>query len=187
MHVRHFMTEEPIACDVEDTAEDVARLMRDKNVGFVVVLEDGFVAGVVTDRDITVGVVAEGLHAAEVKARDVMMENPATLSLDDNVFSVLDTFRSAGVVRRAPVLNERRQLVGVVSVSDVAVVAKDLVDGLLLEDTHHALRETRVPTGGKKIQKAIRSPTEEAQEREPVPVTRSSVTSRQGGATRTAR
>lgn len=64
MNVETFMTRTPIACSTTDTVHDVARLMRDTGVGFIVVLCRGRVVGVITDRQITVGVTAEGLNAA---------------------------------------------------------------------------------------------------------------------------
>jgi hypothetical protein len=67
--------------------------------------------------------------------------------------------RSAGVVRRLPVVNANKELIGIVSISDIAVVAQDLVDGVLLEATHNAMNEARVLTGAKRIVKEIRRPT----------------------------
>lgn len=158
MHVEHFMTKDPVACSVDDPVDVVARLMRDKGVGFVVCLREGRVAGCVTDRNLALDVLAEDL-APDTRVEEVMTPNPATVSLEDNVFSVLDTFRSAGVVRRAPVVDDEGLLVGVVSISDVAVIAKDLIDGVLLEETHNAMKAAHVLTGGKRIIKDIRRPT----------------------------
>lgn len=175
MHVEHFMTRTPVACSTTDSAYDIARLMRDKGVGFVVVLRKGKVAGVVTDRELAVGVMAEGLNAREVKAEDVMTSGPATVTLDDNIFQVIDTMRSAGVVRRLPVVNAANELVGVISMSDLSVMAKDLIDALLLEETRHSLRETRLPTGGKQLQKILRSPRRETRSPPIHPTTKSTL------------
>lgn len=158
MHVERFMTKDPIACNVNEPVEAVARLMRDKGVGCVVCLRDGRVAGIVTDRQLTVGVLAEGL-ASDTAVEDVMTPNPATVTLEDNVFSVVDTMRSAGVVRRLPVVDDERRLLGLVSISDVAIIAQDLVDAVLLEETHNSTKEAKVLTGAKRIGKDIRRPT----------------------------
>ena len=88
-----------------------------------------------------------------------MTRDPARLTLDDNIFSAIDTMRSANVARRIPVVNEYNELLGIVSISDVAVVAKDLIEAVLLEETHQAMEETHVLTGGKRILRALRSPT----------------------------
>lgn len=158
MRIAEIMTLYPVSCDVDDSAFDVAQLLRDKNIGCVIVLREGKVAGIITDRQLTVGVMAEGLDAQQVSAEDVMTPDPATVRAGETVFDLIDTLRGAGVVRRVPVVNHDKQLVGVVSISDVAVVAKDLLDAILLEDTRHALREVRLPTGGKRIRKAIMNP-----------------------------
>lgn len=158
MHVEHFMTKDPIAVDVNEPVENVARIMRDKGVGFVVIVRGNRVAGIVTDRMLATNVLAEGL-AADTPVEEVMHAEPACVKLSDNVFSVIDTMRSAGVVRRVPVVNELDELVGVVSVSDIAVIAKDLVDAILLEETHHSMTEAKFLTGAKRIVKDIRRPT----------------------------
>lgn len=152
------MTKNPVACDANEPVEGVARLMRDKGVGCVVVLRNGKVAGIVTDRQLTLNVLAEGL-GADSPVEEVMTVDPACCTLEDNLFSVIDTMRSAGVVRRLPVVNANKELLGLVSISDVAVIAKDLIDGILLEETHHAMTEAHILTGAKRIVKEIRRPS----------------------------
>ena len=152
------MTKDPVACDANEPVENVARLMRDKGVGCVVVLRNKKVAGIVTDRMLATSVVADGL-GHDTAVADVMHPDPACVSLNDNVFAVIDTMRSAGVVRRVPVVDEREQLVGIVSISDIAVIAKDLTDAMFLETTHNAMQEAKVLTGAKRIVKDIRRPT----------------------------
>jgi CBS domain-containing protein len=158
MHVEHFMTRNPVACDANEPIEGVARLMRERSVGCVVVLRNGKVAGLVTDRQIAINAVATGLKQ-DRPVGEIMTTDPACLTLDDNVFSALDTMRSAGVVRRVPVVNANRELVGVVSIGDIAVIAKDLIDAVLLDESHSALAEAHLPTGAKRVMKEIRSPT----------------------------
>lgn len=152
------MTRNPVACDVNDSVEVAAKHMRDKGVGCIVALENGAVRGLLTDRQIATHVLAEG-KGKETKIGDVMTPNPATLSLDDNIFAAVDTMRSANLARRVPVVNDQKQLIGIVSVSDLAVIAKDLVEHILLESTHHALEETKILTGAKSLVKDIRRPT----------------------------
>lgn len=158
MHVEHIMTKNPVACDASTTLLEAARLMREKGVGCVVVLQQGKVVGLVTDRQLTVEGLASG-KGPEAPVSEVMTANPATLTLDDNIFSAIDTMRSAGVARRIPVVNAEKELLGLVSISDIALVAKDLVDAVLLEETHHAMQETRVLTGAKRFVDVMRRPT----------------------------
>ena len=152
------MTKDPVACDANEPVENVARLMRDKGVGCVIVLRNKKVVGIVTDRMLATSVIADGL-GADTAVEEVMHQDPACVNLDDNVFAIIDTMRSAGVVRRVPVVNELEQLVGIVSISDIAVIAKDLTDAMFLETTHNAMQEAKVLTGAKRIVKDIRRPT----------------------------
>jgi CBS domain-containing protein len=173
MNVEHIMTKNPITCERGAPCAEVAQQMRDKNVGSVIVLERGRVAGIVTDRQLAINCLAEG-HDGDQTVEHVMTEDPACCTLDDNVFSVIDTFRSAGMVRRVPVVNEDRQLLGVVSLSDVAVIGKDILDAILMDETHHALNEAHIMTGGKRVVKKIRRPTKTQRlpRSQPVRVTR---------------
>lgn len=162
MHVEHFMTKDPVTCDHEDTAATVGRLMGDKGVGSVVVLRSGKVAGMVTDRQLACCVLGEGL-GGDTPVADVMTENPARLTMEDTIFTAVDTLRSAGVVRRVPVVNQNDELVGIVSISDIAVVAEKLVDALMLEAKHTSLHEAHVLTGGKRVVKELRRPSKAGQ------------------------
>lgn len=173
MHVEEFMTKSPVACDVNEPVSGVARLMKEKGLGSIVVLRNGKVAGLVTDRQLAVNVLAEGL-ALDTPVEEVMTADPACLAPEDTVFSAIDTLRSAGVVRRVPVVNANRELLGVVSIGDIAVIAKDLVEAVLLDETHAAMKEARILTGGKRVVKEIRRPTKEdrlPREQETRPVT----------------
>lgn len=156
--VEEIMTKNPITCDFETPIQDVARLMRDNRVGSVVVLRDGKVAGMVTDRMIT----CDGLGAGkdgETPVNECMTEDTARLHKEDNVFAAVDTLRSAGVVRRAPVVNSYDELEGVVSIGDIATVTKRLVDAIMLDETHDATDRTRVRTGAKRLGPILRTPT----------------------------
>jgi CBS domain-containing protein len=71
--VRDVMTPMPVALEADTSAVEAARTMHDGDFGFVIVVKepDGPVCGVVTDRDITVRVVAEGVDPKSVKLADI--------------------------------------------------------------------------------------------------------------------
>jgi len=158
MHVQDIMTKDPVACDVGDSLRHAARLMKDKNVGCVVALRDGRLAGMLTDRDICLAFADEKEHDT---VEDLMTTELGRLHPDDSVFHAVDTFRSAGVVRRLPVINHRDELVGLLSISDLAVVADALNKAIYLQETHQSLDEAHILTGGKEIIKVIRRPSKE--------------------------
>jgi CBS domain-containing protein len=166
MHARNVMSLNPVSVDADATVAEAAELMRDRRVGFVCVLRQGRLVGVVTDRMVATDCVAEGLDPRETPVEHVMQQ-PATVDEDETIFAVLDTMRSSGMVRRVPVVNAAGELVGVVSLSDLAAVAKDLVDGILDEELHNSTANARVLTGAKRIVKKIRRPRKAGRLREP--------------------
>ena len=102
---------------------EVARLMRKNHVGSVLVVEAGEagkrkLAGILTDRDIVVEVLAMGLNPFAVTAGDIMTSAPAVARPGDDALWGLKTMRDRGV-RRLPVLDDTGDLVGVISFDDL--------------------------------------------------------------------
>lgn len=97
----------------------VAQEMRDMDCGFMPLAENDKMIGMITDRDITVRAVAEGKNPAETKARDVMTPKTYYCYDDQNVEEVCDNMGEIQV-RRLPVVNRDKRLVGIVSMGDLA-------------------------------------------------------------------
>lgn len=116
--IRDYMTADPATCEASDSAADAARAMRDGDFGAVIVVEEGDVKGIVTDRDIVVRAVAEGKGPEQVQLREIFTENPATLSPDDSVEAAIEKMKSADI-RRLPVV-EGSKPAGIVSLGDLA-------------------------------------------------------------------
>jgi CBS domain-containing protein len=118
--VRDVMTTQPVALEDDATVVEAARAMRDGDFGFVIVLKDqgGSVCGVVTDRDIAVRVVAEGIHPKEVRLADICEGDVITVGPDEPADKVAELMRKMAI-RRVPVV-EGGRLVGVVSLGDLA-------------------------------------------------------------------
>jgi CBS domain-containing protein len=115
-----------------DTLVDVARKMRDLDVGALPICgDDDRLKGMVTDRDITVKVVAEGRDPGSVTAGELAEGKPVTIGADDSVDETLRTMSEHGV-RRLPVIDGHR-LVGIVSQADVARSLPDDKIGDLVE------------------------------------------------------
>lgn len=117
-HVRDVMTPDPACVSTTDTADKAAQLMRDRDVGSIVVTEDDGVAGIVTDRDIVVRAVAEGRNPAELQVSEVASGNPTTLSADDSIGDAIQRMRDENI-RRLPVVDGEKP-VGIVSLGDLA-------------------------------------------------------------------
>lgn len=109
---------------------EVARLMRDRHVGTVVVvtspMDQPLAAGIITDRDIVHAQLDRTADLSALCAGDVMTRDPLVLCSDVAVDDAIERMRVRGV-RRAPVVTEHGALLGLVSTDDlIAQVARDL-------------------------------------------------------------
>ena len=118
--VREVMTPDPIALPATSTVAEAAQAMRDQDVGPVLVLDQNQnVCGIVTDRDITIRVVAEGLDPSSTPLDDICSDNPTTLTPDDSVEDAVSLMREQAI-RRLPIV-EGGKPVGIVSIGDLAI------------------------------------------------------------------
>jgi CBS domain-containing protein len=117
--IREIMTADPRTVDTGATVAEAAREMRDGDVGSVVVIENGAVAGIVTDRDIAVRVVAQGLDPDATRVSEVATMRPVTLTVDQSVDDAIRLVREQNV-RRIIVLQDGRAA-GIVSLGDLAI------------------------------------------------------------------
>ena len=100
---------------------DISKLMRLRHVGSVVVLAEGGgrkPAGILTDRDIVIEVVAMGLDPATVTAGEIMTPSPVVTKQGDDALWALKVMRDRGV-RRLPVVDEQGALTGILAFDDL--------------------------------------------------------------------
>ena len=114
-----IMTVHPCTINAAVPASEAAQIMRDAEVGAVVVVRDGRVCGIVTDRDITVRAVANGLDPQTVPTGDVCSEDLTVLSPEDTIETAIEVMR-AGALRRIPVVEDGKP-VGIISLGDLAL------------------------------------------------------------------
>lgn len=125
MDVRSVMTSDPACCSRQTPLPDVAKMMLDNDCGEIPVVDDGgSPLGVVTDRDITTRVVAQGRDAANCTAADAMSSPAQTVRLDSSIEEAVNTMETAQI-RRVPVIDESGKVCGMVSQADVALANKD--------------------------------------------------------------
>ena len=116
---REIMTGGAECAQVDDTVTEAARKMRDLQVGALPICgEDGRLKGMITDRDIVLNCVAEGVDTTEVRVSDYAGGEVVTIGADDSVEEALGTMSRAGV-RRLPVI-DGHELIGMVSQADIA-------------------------------------------------------------------
>jgi CBS domain-containing protein len=96
---------------------DVVRRMADQRTGCVLVLNDGRLEGIFTERDFLSRVVAQGLDVS-VPVGQVMTREPKTIARHDSVHKVVELMESGGY-RHVPVIGEKGQPIGVLSVKDI--------------------------------------------------------------------
>jgi CBS domain-containing protein len=119
MLVRHAMTEAPQTCRPDMTAEDAAALMRQLDIGVIPVTDGKALAGLVTDRDLVVRVLAERKDPTKVRIGDIATKSAVTVTPDTELNEARDLMAQHRV-RRLPVV-KGSELVGIISLGDVAV------------------------------------------------------------------
>ena len=119
--VQEVMTTDPVALDASETVGEAARRMKAEDIGDVIVVQDGRICGVVTDRDIVVRVLAEGLDPQTVSVSQVMSEGVVCLEPNDTVERATEVMKDHAI-RRVPVV-EGGKPVGIVSIGDLAIEA----------------------------------------------------------------
>ena len=116
--VREFMHSPAATCASETTVQAAAREMSHRNVGSLVVTrQDGEVIGIVTDRDIAVRGMGDGLPAT-TPVTEIMSAHVTTIPADGDVFDAAKKMASAGL-RRLPVVDDTDILVGIIALDDL--------------------------------------------------------------------
>jgi CBS domain-containing protein len=130
--VRDAMTVEPRSAEPGLSLAEAARLMKSEDVGSLPVVDDGRLVAMLTDRDIVVRTVAEGVDANATVVGDVASREPVTVGPEQDLDEAL-ALMAHHQVRRLPVVEEER-LVGIVAQADVAQQAKPKQAGEVLEE-----------------------------------------------------
>jgi CBS domain-containing protein len=131
MKIRDVMSKDVQVARPTDTLQDVASRMATGDFGFIPVAEGDRLVGTLTDRDITVRVVAKGGGGTSLVSE--AMTAPVTTVLDSADLKVALEAMSGGQIRRLPVLDKHDRLVGVVSLGDLSTRVKEKYAGEALE------------------------------------------------------
>ncbi|MFI2433364.1 CBS domain-containing protein [Streptomyces sp. NPDC018693] len=118
-HVRDIMTTAPVTVEPQTSVTAVARLMRDENIGTVLVTDEDRLRGLVSDRDLVVRALAEGWDPDETTAARTCSDDLITITPDDDLDRAADLMREHAV-RRIPVV-EHGHPVGIVSLGDLTI------------------------------------------------------------------
>ena len=118
-HVSDIMTADPVTVEPQTSVTAVARLMRDRDLGAVLVTDGDRLRGLVTDRDLVVRALAEGGDLEQTTVAGACSDDLVTVAPDDDLDRAIRRMRKHAV-RRVPVVNHGRP-VGIVSLGDAAM------------------------------------------------------------------
>ena len=117
--IEEIMTTNPRTVNVDDTVLQAAQLMRDNDIGDVIVVDDGQVTGILTDRDVVVRALAEGRDPDSTTVSEIATTGVQAIDPDASEDDALRMMREHDI-RRLPVVKNGRP-VGFVSLGDLAV------------------------------------------------------------------
>ncbi len=118
--IRDVMTPNPCAIQASASVMEAAQLMRGNDIGDVIVLEGERLCGILTDRDIVVRALAEGMDPETATVGDICSRELTTIEPSASVGQAVRIMRDKAI-RRLPVADETSHVIGIVSIGDVAV------------------------------------------------------------------
>jgi CBS domain-containing protein len=124
MKITQLMTPNVKSCRPEDSLNTAAQIMWDNDCGCVpVVTESGQVVGILTDRDICMAAYTQGALLQTLRVESAMAHKVIASRPEDSI-STAETLMRENRVRRLPVVNTRGDLVGIISLNDIALEAE---------------------------------------------------------------
>ena len=126
MKVREIMTSDPVCCTPEDSAQKVAKILCDQNIGSVPVVLDRQsrkLLGIITDRDLCCNIVAAGLDPKATKIAKFISLNPVSCRDGENLDNC-ERLMQEHQVRRIPVVDAEMRCIGILAQADLALREK---------------------------------------------------------------
>lgn len=127
MSIQAYGVAEVVTVAPDRRLADAAGLLRDKDVGCLVVTDEGHPVGMLTDRDVALTTLAEGVDASAVTVEGVMQRPAITIEASSPLREAVQQMRERGV-RRLPIVDEAAKLTGLVTADDlVGVIVNELI------------------------------------------------------------
>jgi CBS domain-containing protein len=143
MQIRDVMTQGVEIVEANASAAEAAAMMKELDVGSLPVYDGENLAGWLTDRDIAVRLVAEGRDPSNTRVSEIMTPG-ATYCFDDQTLDEAALLMEAQQIRRLPILNRAKELVGMLSLADLAIRA-DTTDQQLADEALKQISEPSKP------------------------------------------
>ena len=121
MSLERICTNAVVTISPDATVLEAARLLQSKHIGCLVVIDESRPIGIVTDRDIVLKVVAGEKKPAETAVKNIMTTNPTTVNVNYDLLDAVRLMHNRGV-RRLPVVDEHRHLLGIITMDDLLTV-----------------------------------------------------------------
>jgi len=118
-NVKEVMTRNVESARPEMSVKEVAQIMKDRNIGSLPVADQRHVEGLITDRDITIRIVAEGRDPSTTRVADVMSRDVVSVKEDDPLENA-ERLMHDRQLRRLPVVNEQGELTGYLAMARIA-------------------------------------------------------------------
>ncbi len=142
MKIREIMTSEVEVVHPDDTLQTAARKMRDRDIGFLPVMDGGELIGVLTDRDLVLRAMADGLKLNTMVGRDIVT-SPGIYCFDDQDVNEAAQLMQGHQIRRLVILSRHDgSVLGVISLGDLAVNSTPDASGEVLQSVSEEFVKT---------------------------------------------
>jgi CBS domain-containing protein len=140
MKIKDVMTHRPETVDANASVTEAAAKMRELDVGSLPVCDGERLQGLLTDRDIAIRLVAAGLDGSTTKVSEIMTPD-AAYCFDDQTLDEAAVLMEAHQIRRLPILNRDKELIGILSLGDLAVRTAGTEDRELADEVLNEISE----------------------------------------------
>jgi CBS domain-containing protein len=128
MSLQRFCQKPVVTIMLDQNIVEACGLLREKNVGCLIVEENGKLRGILTDRDIALKVTGQKRDPQQTKVREIMTANPASIPVNRTLHD-LTTLMHTQHVRRVPIVDSNEKVVGVVTLDDLLILlGEELAD-----------------------------------------------------------
>ena len=141
MKLKEIMTQDVEVVHPDDTLQTAARKMRERDVGFLPVCDGERLVGALSDRDVTIKAIAEGMDPRSTRVKDVVHSRVIWCFDNQNVSDAVRKMKENQVRRLMVIQRDNKQLVGVVSLGDLATNGTEKMSSSLLQSVSSPLPE----------------------------------------------
>lgn len=147
MKLNEIMTSDVEIIHPNDTLQTAAKKMRDRDIGFLPVCDGDRLIGVLSDRDVIVRALAEGMDSKAIVGRD-LVTSPAIYCFDDQSVEEAAKLMHDNQIRRLVILHRGdKRMIGVVSLGDLAINVDDKLSGEVLQSISEPVSSSRPEPG----------------------------------------